>query len=307
MMLPDMNLPQILYLENAVQRVGLIPELGGSAASWELRHNDAWAPLWRPFSARPGQRIVANFPLLPWSNRLTGGGFHLDGRFHAVGPNRPDAAVPMHGTGWMHAWEVLQQDAHSIVFGVEARHPLGYPWHFEARQTYRIDGACMSMRLEVTHLGEARLPYGLGFHPYILRPPREADLRLRFGASGFWECAERGLPSRHRHGLPAEWDFRELRPLGQGLIDHLFTGCDAQMRMERRDLDLAIDWLTTEPELLDMAILYRPEHGEWFCYEPVTHLTDAFNRRGMPGLRLLEKGQSMALEVHQTLSRLSQP
>ncbi|PAS99564.1 MAG: hypothetical protein BSR46_07305 [Candidatus Dactylopiibacterium carminicum] len=248
--------------------------------------------------------MVANFPLLPWSNRLTGGGFHLDGRFHAVPSNRDDSPYPMHGTGWMHEWEVLSHEATEIVLGVEAEHPLGYPWHYRARQTYRLEDDGMCMRLEITHLGEDRLPYGLGFHPYIMRPAREEDLRVRYGASGYWECIERGIPSTHHAELPADWDFRQLRTLGQGLIDHQFTGCDAPMRMERRDLGIAIDWLTAEPEGLDLVIVYRPEHGDWWCYEPVTHLTDAFNREGMPGLRLLEKGQSMALEVQQTISSL---
>lgn len=33
-----MNSPIILQIENAHQRLGVIPALGGSAAGWEFRH-----------------------------------------------------------------------------------------------------------------------------------------------------------------------------------------------------------------------------------------------------------------------------
>ena len=145
------------------------------------------------------------------------------------------------------------------------------------------------------------MPYGLGFHPYILRG---LGTRLRFGACAHWP-GEGGIPEAQSLPLPAAWDFNELRDIGDGNIDHNFHGCDGLMHMERPDIDLRLDWQTTEPAALDTAILYRPAHGEWFCYEPVTHITGAHARAGMPGLRLLEKGQSMALEVRQTLSRIT--
>lgn len=299
-----MNTPVILTIENAEQRLGILPELGASAAFWEVRRNNAWQPIWRPYAPSEGKRIVANFALLPWSNRLMGGGITVDGKFYPMASNRADSPVPMHGTGWMHAWQVVSHTADAVELVVEARHPCGYPWHYRARQRYALDGDSMSMRVEITHLGAQRLPYGLGFHPYILRPQGGADLRLRFGARGYWQGVD-GVPTEHFTRLPADWDFNMPRALGHGLIDHNFTGCDARMTMERDDLDLRLAWQTTEPAGLDTAILYRPLHDEWFCYEPVTHVTDAFRHPGMPGLRLLEQGQSMALEVRQTLSRIT--
>lgn len=290
----------LLILENAHQRLGLLPGFGGSAAFWEVRREADWRPLWRPYARNPERRTVANFPLLPWSNRLIGGGIHANGKFYPMGSNEAGAALPMHGTGWMHSWEVLHQRANHVEMGVESRHANGYPFHFSARQHYWLDDTQMRMRLELTHLGSEPLPYGLGYHPYILCP---AGTRLRFGAQGHWP-GESGFPAQEPAPLPPDWDFNQLRPLDCGPIDHNFHGCDAAMRMERPDIDLRLDWQTTLPDNLDTAILYRPAHGEWFCYEPVTHITGAHSRPGMPGLRLLAQGESMALEVIQTLSRI---
>lgn len=290
----------LITLENASQRLALLPELGASVATWDVRRDTGWCPLWRPYQPSEGRRIIASFALLPWSNRLPGGGFSLDGKFHPMESNRADSPVPMHGTGWMQAWALVAHSATTATLEAEAEHPCGYPWHYRARQEFILDGDAMTMRATITHLGEARLPYGLGFHPYIMRA---AGLRLRFGADSYWP-AEEGMPVGEAHPLPPEWDFNTLREIGDGLIDHNFGGCDGRMRIERPDIGLAIDWETTAPAGLDTAILYRPAHGEWFCYEPVTHITGAHARPGMPGLRLLEKGESMTLEVRQRLSPL---
>lgn len=291
----------LITLENSSQRLGLLPALGGSAAFWEVRRDERWCPIWRPYAPNPERRTVANFPLLPWSNRLFGGGIHVDGEFFPMVSNRADSPLPMHGTGWMHAWEVVAHSATHVEMAVEAHEPCGYPFHFSARQHYWLEDEAMRMRLELTHLGAQRRPYGLGFHPYILRA---AGLQLRFGAQGHWP-GEKGVPVPDSAPLPPEWDFNVLREIGDGEIDHNFHGCDGHMRMERPDIDLRLDWQTTAPQELDTAILYRPAHGQWFCYEPVTHITGAHARPGMPGLRLLEQGQSMVLEVRQILSRIT--
>lgn len=294
----------LFVLENSHQRLGLLPALGGSAAFWEVRRDElspVWCPIWRPYRPSSGRRIIANFPLLPWSNRLLGGGIRVDDDFYPMQSNRADSALPMHGTGWMHRWEVDHQRADALIMSVEAAQASDAPFHYRARQLYRLEDNSLLMRLELTHLGARPLPYGLGFHPYILRAP---GLRLRFGAGGHWPATD-GIPQAEAAPLPPEWDFNRLREIGSGLIDHNFHGCDGAMRMERPDIDLRLDWQTTTPAGLDTAILYRPAHDEWFCYEPVTHITGAHARPGMPGLRLLAQGESMTLEVRQTLTRIT--
>lgn len=293
----------LIVLENTEQRLGLLPELGGSAAFWEVRRDEQgtpWCPIWRPYAAGTTRRVIANFALLPWSNRLPGGGLKVGDKFYPLPGPVQENLFPMHGTGWLHRWEISRQSGAEVEMSLLADQALDSPFHYRARQLYRLEGAQMLMRVEVTHLGAEPLPYGLGYHPYILRAPGQ---RLRFGAAGYWPASE-GLPHEHAEELPAEWDFNQLRDIGSGLIDHNFHGCDARMTMERPDIDLRLDWHTTEPQDLDTAILYRPTHDEWFCYEPVTHITAAHTRPGMPGLRLLAQGESMTLEVRQTLSRL---
>src|SRR5262245_56281785 len=45
--------------------------------------------------------------LVPWSNRISGGGFDFEGRFHAVEPNVPGEPFPLHGDGFQKPWRIL--------------------------------------------------------------------------------------------------------------------------------------------------------------------------------------------------------
>ncbi len=77
------------------------------------------------------------------------------------------------------------------------------------------------------------------------------------------------------------------------------------MLMERDDIDLRIEATTTEPAGLTTSILFRPDNQTFFCVEPITHITDAFNQPGMPGLRILKKGERIALELVHKLSHIT--
>lgn len=300
-----MNEPTILTIGNDEQRLGVLPALGGSAAFWEVRRDDAWQPLWRPYQpSYDGRRIVSNFPLVPWSNRVTAGGITVDGVFHPMANNRDDVPYPIHGNGWMQVWQVEEHTDARIHMLLESHRHHDYPYDYEATQTYAVEGEVMSMRLAVTHLGDTPMPYGLAWHPFYLRGADIDGPRLQFAADGYWK--ETGsLPTDHVQGVPPDWDFNTLRTLGHGRIDNNFSGWNGRMRMERDDIDLALEWDTVEPAGLDLSIFFRPDNQPFFCFEPITHITDAFHRPGMPGLRMLSHGQSMALEVRQRVSRLS--
>ena len=66
--------------------------MGGSVATWALERT-GFAPfdLFRPWDcishADPLQIAFASYPLAPWSNRISHGGFSVDGKFHTIAPN----------------------------------------------------------------------------------------------------------------------------------------------------------------------------------------------------------------------------
>ena len=68
----------ILTLEDSLTRLTLAPHIGGSILDWRLIASGQ--PLLRPSRAEALDSGSANqlacYPLVPWSNRVGGGGFY---------------------------------------------------------------------------------------------------------------------------------------------------------------------------------------------------------------------------------------
>ena len=92
----------IFWLQHAGQRLGLVPTLGGSVAAWQIERPQGALDLWRPWDGVTLDLYkLASFPMVPWSNRISGGGFAHQGRFHPMRPNRAGEPYPIHGDGWL--------------------------------------------------------------------------------------------------------------------------------------------------------------------------------------------------------------
>jgi aldose 1-epimerase len=100
-------------LHNEFLSARVLPGIGGGLARLDANIGGATVPVLRPFDyagdvPRPNQ--LACFALLPWSNRIAGG-FTCDGRSYSIAPNRDGDPCPIHGEGWLLAWQVEEQSA----------------------------------------------------------------------------------------------------------------------------------------------------------------------------------------------------
>ncbi len=284
-----------LTLEHARQRLQLLPEYGGSIAAWEMRGDDdgAWQHLLRPWNeAAADAYTFACFPLVPWSNRIGSGGFEQAGRFYAVRPNRAGEPYPIHGDGWLQRWAIEQTGEDRITLALTSNRFDGNPYHYRASQRFVLDDDSLTITLDVTHLGDDVLPYGLGLHPYF---PRNAATTLHMPASGLWLCADDPMPVSHTTTFAPTFDYRQPASLDGPLIDHCFTGWNGHALVCYPDRGLTLT--LTMRNCNGYALMYRPPGLDFFCLEPITHPIDAFHMPGRPGLQMLACGQSMSLEL----------
>jgi aldose 1-epimerase len=298
----------VYWLDDGLQRLGLVPGLGGSAAAWLLhpaadpdrRHPGVPFHLWRPWFGEADLFSVASLPLVPWSNRVSAGGFEAQGRFHPLQPNRAGEACPIHGEGWLQPWEVTSHGVHRLEMQLLSDRFMGSPYRYLATQTCQLLPDGLYHELTVTHLGAEPLPYGLGQHPWLLRAP---GTRLQADVSGVWLSHADHLPREHTNGL-GDWDLRRGIDAHGPLIDNAFTGWHGPATIEWPDAGWS---LTVEVELpgeADCLLVFRPEAGPSFCIEPVSHPIDAVHLPGQPGLQWLEAGASMRLALRWRFARI---
>ncbi|MEX3777125.1 aldose 1-epimerase [Pseudomonas sp. MYb118] len=278
--------PTLLELEDQFTHLTLAPEIGGSIVNWRVL--DSGQPLLRHADTHalntglPGK--LGCFPLVPWSNRISDGGFDRPDGWLALEPNSHTDPLPIHGSAWQQPWQVVSQSASEVVLQLDSVKPFAY----RARQRFQLSGGKLSIELHVTHLAERAAWHGLGLHPYL---PRTPGTRLQARADQVWLSDATKLSTR-QVALPAEWDFQALGGLPDTLVDNGFCGWDGRCLIQQPDLGYQLECQAHGSEYF---LLYCPVDLGFFCIEPVSHPVNAHHLPGRPGLVLLEQDQSVEM------------
>ncbi|MGJ7518367.1 aldose 1-epimerase [Pseudomonas baetica] len=279
---------KLLELKDDFTHLILAPELGASIVNWTarstgqplLRHADAQALN----AGLPGK--LGCFPLAPWSNRIAEGGFDCPEGWLALAPNSLTDPLPIHGSAWQQAWQVISQSTDEVVLQLDSTTPFAY----RARQRFHLSEGRLSIELHVTHLAERAAWHGLGLHPYF---PRMPNTRLQARAEQVWLCDASKLPTALSN-LPADWDFQQPKGLPETLVDNGFCQWNGHCLIQQPDLGYELECRASGSEYY---LLYCPPGLDFFCIEPVSHPVNAHHLPGKPGLKLLERGQSVELTL----------
>jgi aldose 1-epimerase len=115
------------------------------------------------------------------------------------------------------------------------------------------------------------MPAGLGWHPYF---PRTAATTLHARVTGLWLTDAEILPTV-RVTPPPDRDPRLGLAVDRVPLDNVFVGWDreAVITWPERSARLRM----TASGLLATLVVYTPPGEAFFCVEPVSHITEAFN------------------------------
>jgi aldose 1-epimerase len=288
----------MLTLHAGESSLVLAPEIGGAIVGWTfgatpvLRRPEPDAILGR------NARGLGCFPLVPFSNRIGHARFGWDGHEHILERNFGDRNQCIHGIGWQKTWEAASISDTSATLmlrhdatGADARR---WPFSFMAEQHFALTPDALRVVLMLTNLHAHKAPAGLGLHPYF---PRAHISTLHFKAEGVWMNGADMLPATHVP-LPFEWDHAFGKEIGHSSLDNCFTGWGGKVRIESASGGPGLTIEAGEP--LRHLIVYTPSDHDFFCVEPVSHLTDAINRMDESadlGMRILAPGETLRAEV----------
>ena len=279
----------------------VLPGLGGSIARFDHVEDGKAVPVLRGSDIMPETVLdAANFPLVPFVNRVRGGRFTFRGREVRLTPNMAGDPSPLHGQGWTSPWSVTSASERAAELRF-VHEPGEWPWRYEARQIFALDERGLDLRLSCRNLSDEPMPCGLGQHPYF---PCAPGVRIETQVSHAWSIDEHVLPVEK---VPAEgrYDLRERAACGQGL-DHGFGGWSGTARISAPNLPFEV--VVSSPTARFFQ-LYSPENGGLFVAEPVTHANAAMNapEDEWPelGFAVLEPGEEMTLDTRIDVRRLS--
>ncbi len=266
--------PDIVSLRSGGLSLDLCPALGGSitALSWNHPKNgsiDLLRPTPPASIAKADIEAVACFPLTPFSNRVRHGRFTFEGREIVMPANTNEPHV-QHGHGWQRPWDVaMATDDMAILRLTHAADE--WPFDYVMEQRFQLAGGGLAIDLVARNEDERAMPYGFGLHPYFLHTPR---CRLTAAVSGFWESDAEVMPVQHTPP-PAALDPAKGLPVAEQTMDNAFTGWDGHAVIEWPENATRLAMSASAP--FGVLVVYIPPGESYFCAEPVSNTTDAFN------------------------------
>jgi aldose 1-epimerase len=265
----------ILRLEHGEASVEISPGLGGTI----LRYSWRGVPILRPSDGLPDiARLAACYPLLPFSNRLAQGRLAFGGKVYPIPRTVDYAALPMHGLAWQRPWRVELQTSSSATLMQDYTPegtPPAWPFPYAARQTFTLDDAGLHMTLSMHNTGTAPQPAGLGWHPYF---PRTPQTRIWASVGEMWVNDDANLPIYLEPALAA---------LASGIqaehtdYDNVFRGFGGRAGVAWPERDVAVT--LHADATFSHVVLFTPPGKPHLAIEPVSHMTDAFNRYSAAG------------------------
>ena len=135
-----------ICLSNGRARIAVHPGLGAGLSCYDVFNDGNWEPIFRradPATLHPFH--LSNILLIPFSGRVSGGGFTFDGTFFPIDRNMEAEKYPIHGSGFSSVWTVSEQADDNIVLSLSADGPG--PFRYDAVMTYHLEGLALVMEL----------------------------------------------------------------------------------------------------------------------------------------------------------------
>ncbi len=256
--------------------------------------------------------------LFPYPGRVGGDGFEFRGRRVDLPPD-PATKNAMHGLARRRAWRVIDMGASpetgawvttEIATREEAVSPAEWPFPFRLSLRVTLRGGRLRSDVTIVNTGDAAMPFGLGFHPYLptpLGPHGEADAcEAQIDATErWWDFLE--PPATVTSVAEDEWPRRPLPLADIAPIRRSEAGVSRNATFLRRSpggergatgrlIDRANGVeavVTCSPEFPAM-VFYTPPGIATASLEPHTCIPNAFNLTGPdrpdPGLTVLAPG-----------------
>ncbi len=291
----------VLTLKYGNALLEILPEVGGCITRYCLETKKQTLELLRPTTqaglAAKDPLQMASFPLIPFSNRIRNGSFLFQGQEISLPPNFPPEAHTIHGHGWKAPWDVTEVSANMAA--LEFRYvPDEWPFSYLARQIFSLTDSALTVNLQIINTGKLAMPAGLGIHPYFVRTPR---VTITTKTEKMWINDSETMPLRLESVPETQWLNQGLF-VNQEVLDNLFTGWNREALISWPEWKAGLRISASTP--LDFLILFTPLEADYFCVEPVSNVTDAFNllARGDSGhgTKILIPGESVKGKVRFT-------
>lgn len=261
-----------ITIGNDALQLTVAPDIGASILAFNYVGEGRPVHIFRETSPRIDSVFDCSMQvMLPWVNRVSGGGFVSDGVFHALELNVPGEPFPIHGNGFQSAWDTVATSETSVSLALRSDGPT--PYAYNARYLLELVDAVLTARLEVTNKTPLPLPFGAGFHPWF---PRTPQATLMAQADHVWLEDERYIPTRPVPvGEIPDFDFRSANRLPRRWINNSYVGWNGVAEILWPEHELRLEM--SSPATVCYHVYSPSDQSPFFCFETETHIPDGVN------------------------------
>lgn len=290
-----------IFLTNNLANVEIAPELGGAILSYNVKLNNQFIAILRNANKAKSVHEACCFPLVPYSNRIRHGKFSWQNNTSTLPLNHPPEKHSLHGHGWQLPWSVLEQTKNSVTLQYHFN-ASDWPFSYTAQQIYTLEGAALKISLSLINTSNKVMPAGLGLHPYFSLTDKTT---IKCLAKQMWAVDDECMPTTLVDAPEALTCGGELLITGSRL-DNAFTGFSGEATITWPEWQAQANISTSSN--CQFMVIYSPENeltlenDNYFCFEPVTHCTDAINlsQQGVKntGIVALNPNEEISVFMH---------
>lgn len=244
--------------------------------------------------------------LAPWPNRIREARYEFEGRTYEPVKNfKPQGGHAIHGTVCFETFRLASRNNADPFFELvqDSKGWTGYPFPVRTSFRYEFAEGGLSLTFTLENRGKARIPAGLGWHPYFRLSDSVKPCHLELPSGKKLSMNERAVPDGKKVSLGR---FAKPEPIGEDFLDACLEltgkGRIQTSRLTDPVQKIALEvWQETGPGKFGYVQVFTHPLRHCLAIEPMTCAPDAFNN-GM-GLVVLDAGEILSASCGVRLAR----
>jgi len=283
-----------IFLTNNVAKVEISPALGGAILAYEAKLNNKFVAILRKTNNVKSVLDSNCFPLIPYSNRIREGQFTWQETAISLPLNHLPEKHSIHGHGWQLPWTITEQSEQSLT--LEYHYNIAeWPYAYLATQVFTLKEKALSITLTMKNTDNCAIPAGLGLHPYF---NLTRGTLIQCDVDQMWAVDDECMPTQ-LVDKPSAMNRSAGFPVHGSNLDNVFTGFTGDATVTWPELSAKASISTSSN--CQFLVIYSPEGEDYFCFEPVTHCTDAINMAGKgikkTGITVLKPNEAVSISM----------
>lgn len=244
--------------------------------------------------------LYAGAVLAPWSSRIAQGKYEIsDGRKFQLPINEPARNNSLHGLVYNRRFEIERSSESALEMSIEITESEGYPFHLKLTISYELEEGELFISFAVRNLSSEKVPFGIGFHPYLSTGWAKGPVFIQSDARSFLTLDENMIATGKTLTASSPKDLSTGREVFAAALDDDYTNLEFEKGIATTKL-VSEDGTGVEvwqEDIFKHTVIYTTdefvtESGviSAVAIEPSTSEVNAFNSK--QDLLLLEPNQT---------------